>query len=385
MPFCAIGLKLHSRLRFLRIVCSSCIVCLIDTMRQAKRVVKILDRVCRWLRIRSRMDVARVIPFFKGSRVMSAKKSHGSASSDANPPRPVAFFLAVVAAAGISTWYWYRPLPKRASEVSQGPFVAQPSEATAAVGFPKSRSKWKDAGLVFPTETPDLPLSSDSPSPSSPEPNPNPNPTLTGTQDLALQPFQDKSQPLKEWVSNVPLPMVPVQGAESLAAKPLPKPKLWTNAPAPGQPVIESPSTLMAGQPSASKPGDSDAPSPFRVPRVDKPSRSHASNAALARTTEIWPDQGFDPTRPPVSPPVTNLPTQGSLATGANSIPSLSGPTDGSATSSSERIRTLDRELDKSLPQPLQALPSNAPPPTPKSASPRGTVIRQPSPKSPTN
>ncbi|MCU0709530.1 MAG: hypothetical protein MUF23_14675 [Pirellula sp.] len=317
---------------------------------------------------------------------MASKKQRGSSSHEPDAPRPVAFLFAALIAAGVSTWYWYRPLPQRAAEVNHGAFVAQPSSVPDRSTFPKSRSKWKDAGLIFP---------SDDPVTSSPPSQQN-SPAdvagaadlqaLTGSQDLALQRFQEKSQPLKDWVHREPLPMVPVTGADSLTAQALPKPKLWTNAPV-SPDITQAPSSLMASEShSGSKstsvsPADPDAPSPFRVPRVESPARTTYSS--LATAPAIWPDQGFDPSRPPVAPPVINLPTQGSLATGANSIPSQGEPMDGMTTTLSQRIRTMDREPDKSLPPPMEALPVTNPPRSPLSKGPsqRGTVIRQPPPK----
>jgi hypothetical protein len=308
---------------------------------------------------------------------MSSKKPHGPTTRDPDAPRPVAFLFAVIVAAGVSTWYWYRPLPQRAAELNHGAFATQPTEVPDHASLPKS--KWKDAGLVFPS---DDPLTQN--------PLPLPNSTadgseadqlqaLTGSQDLALQRFQEKSQPLKDWVHREPLPMVPVTGADSLTAQALPKPKLWTNALAsPSAP--QEPSSLIANKPNSGSTADPDAPSPFRVPRIDSPARS--SHSSLATAPSIWPDQGFDPSRPPLAPPVVNLPTHGSLATGANSIPSQAEPMDGLTTSSSQRIRTMDREPDKTLPPPMQAFPSNIPQSIPKASAPRGTVIRQPPPKS---
>jgi hypothetical protein len=342
------------------------------------------------------MDVPQVTPFQQGARPMASQKQRGSASHEPDAPRPVAFLFAVIVAAGVSTWYWYRPLPQHAAEVNHGAFVAQPKEVSDRSTFPKTRSKWKDAGLIFPSDDPMTSMAPSQQNSPSEVAGAAQLQTLTGSQDLALQRFQEKTQPLQDWVHREPLPMVPVTGADSLTAQALPKPKLWTSAP--GAPIInQEPSSLLAsdslsGTSASVSPADSDAPSPFRVPRVETSPRTSPSSMATAPA--IWPDQGFDPSRPPPAQPVIHLPTQGSLATGANSIPSQNEPLDGTTTSSSQRIRTLDREPDKKLLPPMEGLPVTNPRSAtglqgperqesiPRASSQRGTVIKQPSPKS---
>jgi len=316
---------------------------------------------------------------------MSGKKPRTSLSNDEPPPRPIALFLAVLFAAAISTWHWYRPLPPKATTVSSGPFVAQP-DTVIAKESPRFKSKWKDSGLIFPSDDPSV-ESSGKPNQSV---DASPIAPLTGNSELALQPFREATQPINQSISQMPLPMVPVKPSQGLSPPSPPESRLWTAA-------KRTPDALVNEQPDSDFQNHSpdtfaESASPFRVPRVDGGVRSPGPTVALK--SEIWPDQGFDPkgavaigkgTVTPGNPtePGTRTTTPPSEVPGLMSL-------------SSNRIRTLEREPEPAsspsngsvTPRAFAPTDSSSPangvrpnplrtPDVPK----KGSVIRQPTPK----
>jgi hypothetical protein len=258
---------------------------------------------------------------------MSGKKPLTSQSNDDPPPRPIALFLAVLFAAAISTWHWYRPLPPKATTLSNGPFIAQP-DTVIAKESPRFKSKWKDSGLIFPSDDPTVE--------SSGKPNQDadasPIASLTGNSEMALQPFREATQPIHQSISQMPLPMVPVKPSQGLSPPSPPESRLWTAA-------KRTPDALVNEQPDSDFQSHSldtfaESASPFRVPRVDGGVRSPGPTVPLK--SEIWPDQGFDP--------------KGAIAIGNGTIkpgnptttPSSEHP--GLLSLSSNRIRTLEQE-----------------------------------------
>jgi hypothetical protein len=312
---------------------------------------------------------------------MSAKKSNArtNTSRAANgeaAQRPFSLIVLILAAGAASTWYWYRPLPKSSPDVEQVSANA-PRNETRFSKEPRPKSRWKDSGLVFPTSDPaDLNgnantigtsnsanMSGSTASPNDPQP-------LTGSGDLALKPFLDRERPLTETVAREPLPMMPIPSPNASLRAALPPPKLWTNAPsiaAPLEPTQSLPTNSLA----------SDAASPFRVPSVHPSANPRKDPPSLI--TNIWPDQGFDPSRPnPIASRPPSAPSES-----MNSVMALS----------SNRIRTLEPELDSKMPRvlpprlpdsglqsdshnpmpPVQSQPVQPPPRQP------GKPIRQPS------
>lgn len=268
---------------------------------------------------------------------MSGKSTRYSDSTDEPTPRPVALLFAVVFAAAISTWHWYRPLPKQAATLANGPFVAESKSETNQKESQRFEPRWKDAGLIFPSEEPipEIPPADD-PAPSlATASGASPSSDLTGTRDLALQPFREATKPLNQSLSQLPLPMVPVRPAESQSNPYPPENRLWTAVNKQPAPTASPGESIAQTQPPLAPSPTTDSASPFRVPRVDGTQRS--SQTAIALKSNIWPDQGFDPKS--ISP----LPQRhgGQLAT--SSTPSSQDP--GSIMSlSSNRIRTLDQD-----------------------------------------
>jgi hypothetical protein len=298
---------------------------------------------------------------------MSGKKSRASQSNDEPTPRPIALLLAVVFAGAISTWHWYRPLPQKATTVSNGPFVSQ-SDTVNVKESPRFKSKWKDSGLIFPSDDPTVePKSNEATTVFEPSSKPNqgedanPIASLTGNSELALQPFREATQPVQKSISQMPLPMVPVKPMQGLSPPSPPESRLWTatkrtpDASAYTPPAPEFQSHLQDTF--------AESASPFRVPRIDGGPRNHGPLASLK--SEIWPDQGFDPKGAIAS----NQDRSTAIAHGsgvANApAPTMSPTSDypGLLSLSSNRIRTLEQE-----------------PETPPSSVPNGTVKpREPS------
>ncbi|MBU6238511.1 MAG: hypothetical protein KGQ51_11830 [Planctomycetes bacterium] len=316
---------------------------------------------------------------------MSGKKLRTSQSNDDPTPRPIALFLAVLFAAAISTWHWYRPLPPKATTLSNGPFVAQP-DTVIAKESPRFKSKWKDSGLIFPSDDPTIE--------SSGKPNQDadasPVASLTGNSEMALQPFREATQPINHSISQMPLPMVPVKPSQELSPPSPPESRLWTAA-------KRTPDALVNEQPDSDFQSHSldtfaESASPFRVPRVDGGVRSPGPTVALK--SEIWPDQGFDPKGAVAigkGTVTTGNPTEPGTRT---TTPSSEVP--GLMSLSSNRIRTLEQEPEPAsftsngsvTPRALAPTDSSSTangvrpnplrtPDVPK----KGSVIRQPTPK----
>ena len=264
---------------------------------------------------------------------MSGKKPRTSQSNDDPTPRPIALFLAVLFAAAISTWHWYRPLPPKATTLSNGPFIAQP-DTVIAKESPRFKSKWKDSGLIFPSDDPTI------------EPSGKPNQdadaspvaSLTGNSEMALQPFREATQPIHQSISQMPLPMVPVKPSQGLSAPSPPESRLWTAA-------KRTPDALVNEQADSDFQNHSpdtfaESASPFRVPRVDGGVRPPGPTVPLK--SEIWPDQGFDPKGAIAIGKGTVTPGNPTEPGTRTTTPSSEHP--GLLSLSSNRIRTLEQE-----------------------------------------
>jgi hypothetical protein len=320
---------------------------------------------------------------FSGSRSMSRKPTRYSDSTDEPTPRPFALLFAVVFAAAISTWHWYRPLPKQAATLANGPFVAESKSGALHKESPRFEPRWKDAGLIFPSEEPISEISAD-PSPAQATASePSPSSGLTGTRDLALQPFREATKPLNQALSQMPLPMVAVRPSEPQPNLFPPENRLWTAVNKPTAPTASPGESIAQSRTPLAPEPKSDSASPFRVPRIDGTQPS--SQTAIALKSNIWPDQGFDPKSIAPLPQRSGGPQRngGQLATSSN--PSSQEP--GSLVSlSSNRIRTLDQDPEirsASVPTVSPTKDSrilgvqDSTPPDPKN------FIRQPSPKGP--
>jgi hypothetical protein len=321
---------------------------------------------------------------------MSGKKPRTSQSNDEPTPRPIALFLAVLFAAAISSWHWYRPLPPKATTVSNGPFVSQP-DSVIAKESPRLKSKWKDSGLIFPSDDPLVESRSGAATSaveSSGQPNQSidasPIASLTGNSELALQPFREATPPIHQSISHIPLPMVPVKPPQGLSTPSPPESRLWTAAKRTTDALVNEPPD--SGFQSHSPDTFANSASPFRVPRVDGGVRSPGPTVALK--SEIWPDQGFDPKRA-IALGKETIKSGTPATTPSSEVPGL-------LSLSSNRIRTLEQE-----PEPPSSASNGSITPgelVPRDSSPtangvrpnplrtpdvpkKGSVIRQPTPK----
>lgn len=297
---------------------------------------------------------------------MSAKRSRSTEQDQADTPRPTAFFLAVLFAAAVSTWHWYRPLPPRASEAASGnAFVAQTPKQRE--DFPKASSKWTDSGLIFPSERSDEIFGLQDSTLENVQAEPPSLSSLTGSKDLALEPFRESTRPLTETVSAKPLPMVPVKQPGTVQTPTPSQGNLWTNAssPRPSEPIQSAPMQESTSRTEVV----ADGVSPFRVPRVNGP--LHAKEQTVSMRSDIWPDQGFNPKL------LNPKPSSDSQLAEKDSS-SLGAPSD-ILSVSSNRIRTMDQESER---LPLKA-DSPLPAATDSPSTLRGGVIRQPASKDP--
>ena len=316
---------------------------------------------------------------------MSGKKSIAHDSNDEQAPRPIALLIAVAFAAGVSTWHWYRPLPKKATIVSNGPFVSQ-TESASSKESPRFKSKWKDAGLVFPSD--EANTNGTPPADNETLGNPNQDSTastnsaLIGKGELALQPFREATQPLKQSIAQMPLPMVPVKPTQDWSPPSPSETRLWNVT------KKQSESRAETGTVASDKSSDSqvlsldtfESASPFRVPRVDGGPKPQAPIVSMK--SDIWPDQGYQP----------GATSNNQTAMATNQKTSTTAESNALMSLSSNRIRTLDGESEPSTSPPA---PNSTPqkvlrPVTPSTSSSqgstpvkKGSVIRQPLPKTP--
>ncbi len=293
---------------------------------------------------------------------MSAKRSRSSDLDQVDTPRPTAFFLAVLFAAAVNTWHWYRPLPPRASEAaSGGAFVSQtpghPEE------LPKAKSKWKDSGLIFPSEQSDETFPSRESISESVQAEPPSLSSLTGSRDLALEPFRESTRPLTESVAGKPLPLVPVKQSGAGQSPTPSQGSLWTTASIPRP--LETPHAAPVEGSNSRVDVVADGASPFRVPRINSPLPT--KEPIVSMRSDIWPDQGFKPNLlNPIAPSETQLAGKGSSAA---SLPS------DILSVSNNRIRTMDQESER---LPLATDPPSSPTASKTTSPLRGSVIRQP-------
>lgn len=306
---------------------------------------------------------------------MSGKPSHVSRSNDDPPPRPIALLCAVVFAAAVSTWHWYRPLPKKAAALAGGPFVAE-SEPHVAKQAPQRPSRWQEAGLIFPSEDPGEiePKTEERVVANGPERDglSNDSTNLTGKPDLALQPFRASNQPLDQSISQIALPMVPVPLDSPLSVPTPAEARLWNITPnqTTNRNLLDD---KIANAQLSSSGTHADSASPFRASGPLTPKRASDSlpqEPSRSLKTDIWPDQGFDPRTSTVMP--------------SSKSTEKSPDHSGLLSLSSNRIRTLDQEpAPKLTPKPKASdFDSIQPgiarefyPPDPKA------LIRQPLPK----
>jgi hypothetical protein len=264
------------------------------------------------------------IPF--GVRTMSDRSARRSNTNEPPPPRPVALIAAVVFAAAVSTWHWYRPLPKKAAVIAGGPFATE-SEPQPQKQQSRIKSRWQDSGLVFPSENPgELSFSSEKNGTEVPGDRTDDTPSssrLTGNRDLALLPFREINQPLNQSIAQIPLSAVPPPSDKPLTLPPPAESRLWS--PTPQKTDVQGGlGDRTASVPPPQSGSNADPASPFRVP-PQKP-----GNPVLSMKTDVWPDQGFAPGS-----------TRAVVPTLA---PAKSDESPGLLTLSSNRIRTLDQE-----------------------------------------
>jgi len=348
--------------------------------------VKNLQTNADAIMFRSRTHAAQLLPNPSKDPAMSGKKPRTSHSNDEPTPRPIALLFAVAFAAAISTWHWYRPLPPKATTVANGPFVTQ-SDPLIAKESPRFKSKWKDSGLIFPSDDPSVESKNDAALmavESSGQPSRDVDAiqvaSLTGNSEMALQPFREANQPIHQSISQMPLPMVPVTPVtptQGLSASSPPESRLWTAAKRSLDPLAtdQANSEFLNHTPDTF----AESASPFRVPRVNGAVRLPGPTIALK--SEIWPDQGFDPKEAIAVGIGTNEPGN------PTTTPSPEYP--GLLSLSSNRIRTLDQEPEptpRDFSQRDFSSIANGVGPTPlrtPDIPKKGSVIRQPNPKPP--
>lgn len=219
--------------------------------------------------------------------------------------QPKLLAVMVFVGGAVSTWCWYRPLPKDATNVANG--LVSVASGSDLPSKPESAAKsfWGLEGLVFPS------LFSKNVAEQNTRDNASDNVVtgdagfsglpgdLVGDQELQLTPYQRLDVPLKDRVAGEPLPIVPVQ--PPLQQGPPPRPPIWVDA----EGLSGNRSGLVAGtriDPSAppstsqlaASSADLDAPSPFRIPPRNVSPSSPPSNLADSRK---WPDEGFEPSQ----------------------------------------------------------------------------------------
>lgn len=235
----------------------------------------------------------------------STNRSSSKAGDGAASRQPKLLIVMVFIGGAISTWCWYRPLPKDATNAANGLASVASGGELSSKAASTSKSLWGLEGLVFPSFF-------SKPSSEKKTRGDSDNNVivggsgvgdlpgdLVGDQELHLTPYQRLDVPLKDRVAGEPLPIMPV--LPPLHSGPPAKPPLWVD----GDDRAANRSGLIARQPidestpapssrMATNSADLDAPSPFRIP----PRTSIPSDPTPTLTeSRKWPDEGFQPSR----------------------------------------------------------------------------------------
>lgn len=259
-----------------------------------------------------RLDILKSISGFPMSK-QSKNRSSNTPGDGTSSRQPKLLAVMVVVGGAVSTWCWYRPLPKDATNVANGLVSVASGGDSPSKGESTVRSLWGLEGLVFPSL-----FSKSNPEKKARGGADYPGITggsgvtdlpgdLVGEQELQLTPYQRLDVPLTERVAGEPLPIIPVQ--PPLHRGPPAKPPIWVDADdlsgnrqdiVARQAVEESTpasvSKLATNSASsrATNSEDLDAPSPFRIPpRAASPT---APTPVLAESRK-WPDEGFQPSQ----------------------------------------------------------------------------------------
>lgn len=264
-----------------------------------------------------RLDILRSFAGFPMSK-QSKNRSSSTTPEGTTSRQPKLLGVMVLVGGAISTWCWYRPLPKDAKNVANGLVSVASAGDMASKEDAPPKSLWGLEGLVFPSFF----------SKASPDKNDRGGAgtnvvavgsgagdlpgDLVGDQELQLTPYQRLDTPLKDRVAGEPLPIIPVM--PPLHRGPPAKPPLWVD----GDDLSGNRSDLIASQPiDASLPisqlatntADLDAPSPFRIPprsatnlavtnlTATNPAATAAAPAPFLAESKKWPDEGFHPSQ----------------------------------------------------------------------------------------
>lgn len=221
-----------------------------------------------------------------------AKKATGPKSvqkyEEETPRRPNTLGLIVLVAGGISTWYWYKPLPP---EQNQGTY----SDWTQA----EREGLWNSTDLIRPTlESLDSEFGTS---------------TLNEVEGLVedgkkLVPVPVYKQNLDELLANEPAPSLPVWN--DIPAVQVATPKVWTNGKDGG--------SVMGG--------------------LGLPNGSSQESRSLHARSLDWPDQGYSARREPVPAPPAM----------ANNSPSLLPMSAASPSHPTQAIRTHEQSYGSS-------------------------------------
>ncbi|MBM3965840.1 MAG: hypothetical protein FJ308_12375 [Planctomycetes bacterium] len=235
----------------------------------------------------------------------SKNRTSNPSWDQASSRQPLLLAVMVFVGGAVSTWCWYRPLPKDATNVanglvnvaSGGDFPSKPESA--------AKSFWGLEGLVFPSL-----FSKNASEQNTRDDSGNKVVTgdagfaelpgdLVGDQELQLTPYQRIDVPLKDRVAGEPLPIVPVQPPLHRGSPT--KPPIWVDAEEiPGiRSGLVAGSRIDASAPTSTSQlvansGDLDSPSPFRIPPRNVAPSSQPSKLADSRK---WPDEGFEPSQ----------------------------------------------------------------------------------------
>ncbi|MEI8212100.1 MAG: hypothetical protein WCI02_08120 [Planctomycetota bacterium] len=216
-------------------------------------------------------------------------KAH-SGNHETGRPRLLGWL--VIAGGTLSTWGWYRPLPK-----SPEPEL---SATRSSDSLQPRTSIWDKAGLLLPaTGVPESEVSRKSQAQIGPLPE-----DLVGDGDVALQPFQeDRNRALKDRVGKEPLPVVPIDAPLAALGRAPAKPPLWTDpSPAGTDSRLSSIRAFRESESVASSrtpvPGAEPDASPFRAgavlssPKIEADSFQNMASKSVSKELQ-WPDEGY--------------------------------------------------------------------------------------------
>jgi hypothetical protein len=300
-----------------------------------------------------------------------------SANHETGRPRLLGWL--VIAGGTLSTWGWYRPLPK-----SPEPEL---SATRSSDSLQPNTSIWDKAGLLLPASGgTESEISRKSQAQIGPLPE-----DLVGDGDVALQPFQeDRNRALKDRVGKEPLPVVPIDAPLTALGRAPAKPPLWTDpSPAGRDSRLSSIQVFRESESVASSrtpvPGAEPDASPFRAgavlssPKIEADSNQNMASKSVPKNMQ-WPDEGY---RKDLHTPVefrADRFAESMSPSSERKLPSFHTSTrDDSAQSSSKvslssnRIRTEETDSKiQVLPRPGYSEPAQNRPRAP------GNVIRQP-------